>query len=313
MKKVNFNQIKGIKTPESWIENALNIPIENKKPKPFYLKPYFLASAASVVICCALSLYVFSHFGSDLSVLPVATSSDSVESTCTTKNDNSVSGSLNNNGNNLLFPDITNPIMPNGGQPVTEPYENKLHSGNGQTNSGNHGNNQNTQQNSNAGGIFVKPTHTTAQPQTDSPEHPTQAFTQPSVQNTEAAQAHTSKPAKPVPETTKPTFTEPSEATVNFEKTIYFYPSKQSNLDFSGNIYCRIEIPDSWAVCEDYSETERCSKSGSSSRPVVSYTPKNKMQEGVRKGSYYVIFYDEHGNRFTQQCDLSWDDCVIYE
>ena len=33
MKDFNFDKLKNIKTPDSWIENAVNIPNVQKKPK----------------------------------------------------------------------------------------------------------------------------------------------------------------------------------------------------------------------------------------------------------------------------------------
>ena len=47
MKKLNFNSLKNISVPESWIETALNA---KPKKKPFFFRPYVIGTAASLVI-----------------------------------------------------------------------------------------------------------------------------------------------------------------------------------------------------------------------------------------------------------------------
>ena len=57
MDKFNFDSLKDIEVPESWIENALNSPKEKRKyviPKRFY---YFAASAAACVIIGAAVIF----------------------------------------------------------------------------------------------------------------------------------------------------------------------------------------------------------------------------------------------------------------
>ena len=67
MKKANFNTLKNLSVPESWIENALAIPEkEEQKPAavPFWKKPRFIAMAASLVLVSALSIALFLSMGS---------------------------------------------------------------------------------------------------------------------------------------------------------------------------------------------------------------------------------------------------------
>lgn len=67
MKKANFNTLKNLSVPESWIENALAIPEkEEQKPAvvPFWKKPRIIAMAASLVLVSALSLALFLTMGS---------------------------------------------------------------------------------------------------------------------------------------------------------------------------------------------------------------------------------------------------------
>lgn len=84
MKKANFNTLKNLPVPESWIENALAIPTEQeKKPAalPFWKKPRFIAMAASLVLVSALSLALFLTMGSKPPVTVKPSSTEIVWST----------------------------------------------------------------------------------------------------------------------------------------------------------------------------------------------------------------------------------------
>lgn len=66
MKKANFNTLRDLPVPESWIENALAIPeAEEQKPAgvPFWRRPRVIAMAASLVLVCGLSLALFLTMG----------------------------------------------------------------------------------------------------------------------------------------------------------------------------------------------------------------------------------------------------------
>lgn len=60
MNEFDFSQLSAVATPESWIENALNIP-KKKKPLPFLLRPYVIGAAASLVIVAAVLFTVAVH------------------------------------------------------------------------------------------------------------------------------------------------------------------------------------------------------------------------------------------------------------
>lgn len=57
--KRNFNVIMNLEVPESWVENAVNIPQTAKKRKRVILKPYLIGTAASLVIAVVLSIIIF--------------------------------------------------------------------------------------------------------------------------------------------------------------------------------------------------------------------------------------------------------------
>ena len=66
MKEFNFNTLRDLPVPESWIENALAIP-EREAAKtaavPFWKKPRTIATAASLLLVSALSVALFLSFG----------------------------------------------------------------------------------------------------------------------------------------------------------------------------------------------------------------------------------------------------------
>ena len=84
MKKANFNTLKNLPVPEQWIEKALAIPeTEEQKPVavPFWKKPRFIATAASLVLVSALSVGLFLTIGGKS---PVAVKPSSTEIVWTT-------------------------------------------------------------------------------------------------------------------------------------------------------------------------------------------------------------------------------------
>lgn len=74
MKKVNFNALKRIETPDGWLEKAL---AAQHKKKPLLLRPYILGAAASVVIVLTAAVTLLHSGGgtplSPKSTLPVHT------------------------------------------------------------------------------------------------------------------------------------------------------------------------------------------------------------------------------------------------
>lgn len=91
MKKVSFEHIKNVGFPESWIENALNVPNE-KKPKPLLFRYYRYTIGASAVLVIAVCASLFLFFGSgNNSIIHIP--SQSVQST--EKTDFSISGTGN--------------------------------------------------------------------------------------------------------------------------------------------------------------------------------------------------------------------------
>ncbi len=313
MKKVNFNQLKNVKTPESWIENAINIPQRNKKPIPFYLRPYFIASAASVVLCCTLSVFVFANLGNDVSVLPVSKPTDSVTSTQNLTypsdlNADSASQAITGNGiaqgttdpfGNLIFL-----------QPVTEPNENN----NSQNNSSSKGNlGAPTQLSSNGNTNHSKPYHPTTGHNTEPTEKPVTAkpTSVPSVKPTQKpTQSLTSMPLE-VEEVTN--FTELTPDTMPFTYDICFLPSRNTDFNLNGNVYCHIEPKYGPAYTESFTDNERCTRKGSGSSIRFLYNPSEKYDKDIMLGDYYITFYDDFGHSITRLCYLGYGSYIFKE
>ena len=67
MRKVNFNALKNVSAPESWVEKALHA---KPKKKPIFLRPYFIGTAASVVVVSAVVLTLLIHSGGNTPLSP---------------------------------------------------------------------------------------------------------------------------------------------------------------------------------------------------------------------------------------------------
>lgn len=57
MTEKDFGQLKGVRTPEEWIDKALLIP--NKKNKPLLFRPSVIGAAASLLVIAAAALTLF--------------------------------------------------------------------------------------------------------------------------------------------------------------------------------------------------------------------------------------------------------------
>jgi hypothetical protein len=76
----DFRQLKDLRTPEEWIENALLIPQKKNKP-PFLLRPSVIGAAASLLIIAAAALTLFLNLRqlsepTPQKVLQIATTTD---------------------------------------------------------------------------------------------------------------------------------------------------------------------------------------------------------------------------------------------
>lgn len=105
MKRFNFNQLNNVKTPDDWVEKALNIPNTATETKgkiiPFLGKTKYIATAASVVLCCALGVFLFSSFDKDGYIVPMPSkeNTNNEESSATTPKGENASENIFGNEN----------------------------------------------------------------------------------------------------------------------------------------------------------------------------------------------------------------------
>lgn len=326
MKKVNFNQLKNVKTPENWIENAINIP-DKKNNAPFYFRPRFIATAASVVLCCALSLLIFTNIGSDLSAFPVAKPTDSVNipstqgeykgeaPTDSQDNQNGVSEQLQGSTDTIfgnLFENGTVLI----GQPVTEPKENG--SGTFPTKNPSQGTTQQNPQKPTSG-TTIKPTTATsgdptAPPVTEPTEAPTTA-TPPRVDPT----LPTDEPYFPTGSTDVEMTEENLSSTQGWwgepdyvQPIIYLDMTDNVCFDISNTVYCHLMSCKSGETYSSYfSDDEVCTIRRLIGKTMLVYDAGKMLNRAIPAGYYHIYFYDDSGNYVRSTANLSSDICII--
>lgn len=71
MSEFNFDKMKNIDIPESWVDGALNVEIEQKYPIPFLKYSKIIAFAASIVLVCSLSVALFFITNKNEAVPPI--------------------------------------------------------------------------------------------------------------------------------------------------------------------------------------------------------------------------------------------------
>lgn len=294
MKKVNFNQLKSVKTPENWIENAIKIPQKNKK-KPAYLNPYIIASAACFIFCCALCAVVFSNFGVDMPT-PIAPTKSSGATV------SAVTDSTTPSSNLSVIPTIPNPITNNIPSASTQQQtgsEQKSTNPSGsikETVKGSTGKNPSSPQ-----GVVTNPepseTSGGSNSNTSSTKRPAIPDT-PGIQPTQGVTDPTEPPTIiPVPtQPEEPPFEEPS---INFVSSVYHYLPKYESAEYE-EYYCHIESESGKSYSERFSEKERATLIlTSEGKRKLQYIPINK---GIylEKGMYYVTFYNKSGTSAKQ-------------
>lgn len=282
MKNIDFRQIKSIKTPESWIENAINIPQKNKKIIQFYLKPYFIASVASLVLCGTICLTVF-FSTSNNAIVPIAQSTTHTTNQTTTQ-------STENTPQTDFIPIVSKPtdaslettIAVIESTAVKKPTQHQIPTTNTNT--------EPTEVTS----ATVAPTEVSKQTEPIIQTEPTEVTTIPGV-----TEAPTVLPV--LPTYTKPMETDPESAMPSIPESppptetyvsIYLQNAESYGFSTDNIIYCHIEALYGGASTEMFTDSERAYWNRHSG--YVLYQAKlNKYSE------YCITFYDEYGNSHT--------------
>lgn len=300
MKKLNFNQLKSVKTPENWIESAINIPQKNKK-KPVYLNIYLIASAACFVFCCALCAVIFSNFGVDVPA-PIASQKSTTSANSKTIDESTLPSipSIISTLPNSIAEAIESAIQKNTDIPdsvVTKPSSSSsLNNIDSYTKPSSSSTINSTEK-------YTKPT----KPATEPPE-PTNSPVIPDTQP-----VPTEGPAI-VDSTTEQQTTAPiAEPSYYYIESIYFdAKANNSSFAFGNDIYCHIESKSGQSYSLMYSSKEKTTVKSTSSGLSASFNPFEK-NIFLPKGEYYVKFYDKYGHSVQKLVHLGDNSVCIYE
>lgn len=321
MKKVNFNQLKSVKTPESWVDRAINIPKEKKKI-PLYRNPYIIASVACFVFCCALCSVIFASFNVNFTPM---TAPPKPNSTSNTAPDGSTPPFTNPSfpaiiqGNSANGEDFTNPLQ-NLFPFATGPASASLRPSNAPSLPGQKSTatvpkgseaSSATGGSTGATGGTVAPTEpdNPSQPITEPPEAPT---IEPTIEpETDPEEPEVTLPWEPTTES--PTMEgNPSEACEYYMGAISLILSDKSDFDINSNIYCHIESTSGEQYSARYSNSELAYYKNTGKR-VVYFPPIHKgIYIDINK-DYFVTFYDSKGNSRTFLVYLGNISVTVYE
>ena len=306
--KPNFNQLKSVKTPESWVENALKIPTEQKKPLPLFFRPAIIGTAAGVALAAVLGVLLFMTLGRNSIPVRPSVQSTSVSQDNTTPTFTTPQGEIYVTTPQGDTQPVTTPqgqpatVSPVQNQPTSEPFET------GSTVRPSSPTVSPSQPGTTNPGATVKPTAPTVKP-TSPAVVPTQApTTQPGTEPQEPPEEPTTQPGTepPEPVTEEPWYPwippdvspyppepanpdEPAAPGSASGCTIYF----QTNGAFpeGTQIYC--EIPDHFA--SEYSIPMPMTYIGNGTYVV------DTGDFGVQAyGMWRIWFYDENYEHFYE-------------
>lgn len=119
MSEKNFSSIKNFSVPKSWIDNALSVPATGKKKPVLFLNlTRTIATAATIILVCTISVMVFmlsdDNAKLQTATKPPTTSSDGVDdhndpTYSTDSTDDKVDETKNNNSHKHWFDNIIKP------------------------------------------------------------------------------------------------------------------------------------------------------------------------------------------------------------
>lgn len=302
MKRLNFDKLKSISTPDEWLENAVNIPNQKKNaPLPFYRHTSFLTSAVCAALCAFVGLIVLFNAQSGkvpVSENPITTTSAALQPSIPQSNpEHNKQGSDNHNGS--------------AEQIVTEPSERTS------DNSNTLGtqaatNNSATDSSSPTSGSGTNPTATTIKSNLSATD------------NTEATQAHPSVAESTSPDpvicepSTQAQQTEPptEEPVTVYTNLIFLHVDLNSGFNFSNTVGCHIKEVGGKDLYPYNSAYEKCDfvegTSGwdSVENQNVCFVYNNKGPNKIVYGLYEVTFYDVNGNTITRTVNISDNNSV---
>lgn len=286
MNDKNFDSLKNLKAPESWIENAINIPNAQEKPKPVFFLRYSrsLASVACLVLVCIITLII--ALDRDENVLTIEPSYETVTTDAT----------VNNETQN--FTDATESIASENEKPTTNsnrenggaPFEGTIDNDSSANKPTSPSQNPDSEPSSSGGSSSIEPTQA---PVIKPTNLPTVKPTKPSTEK---------PPTKPTDDPQEPVLPgdpgDPGEPPTDGEgvspgipdSNVFYTSFSTRYLDSSMQIYCSVQDPDGNLVVNyDQATVYNTDKY----LAYVSYTlPSYAI---TKSGTYYCNFYTAYG------------------
>lgn len=316
MKDFNFNTLRDLPVPDSWIENALLIPEreEAKAVVPFRRKPRFIALAASLLLVSALSAALFLSTGK--SPVTVKPSPYATEIVWTTDADGeTVATEI------VVVTDDPDPSNPDGRQGSVRPTENRSASANGvdrvgstsPTESADNRRRKNPTAapgpSERSGAPAESKPHDETSP-ADSPTQPSEASTESMTEeeseiiiNGPGGWNSTEAPtATPWVDPSEPSWTDPTTPTAprptesrckaSVSISVSVYTVSQINKE-GGTVYCRIYDDDgnSFGDSDLYSDQHLATLTLTYNSRILSYTPRDYgilPEDGLYRFEFYT-------------------------
>lgn len=284
MRKVNFNALKNVAVPESWVEKALHA---KPKKKPIFLRPYFIGTAASVAVVTAVVLTLLIRSGGNSPISPktdlfIQPSTVAVTENNETTMDNSATQEKAETTSSETVP-FTQAVSSTAAETATSTETDPPETGIPQPTQGTQTTNP----------IPSNPTAVATDPVVTTAPQPSQPVEEPAEAETTAP-----TPQKPPLRITDVENKVPSSELDDLEGdydgnlSLFFY----QYLDGSESIYCHI-ICNGTECGELYSDDEKMIVTDSE-RGIATYCPLSRGISISYGSRIDVIFYDESGKAF---------------
>lgn len=307
MNRLNFDMLKSIKTPDEWLEKAVNIP-NKQKMIPLYRHTSFLISAACITLCMIVGIIIlFADVpdGTPISgkmlsetvriydeSIPITTPNSTIKSDISQSSSESISPATDNNGKAQLT------------QTVTEPSENKAGNQTSDISDGNQ-----TVTGNSSGNAPSIPNEGKNPSDNDNPDE------------TRTPCSDTENPTSDIRPDTKPIYTKPSEILPceEYDNPIYLHLKGDSAFVYSDTVGCHIKKIDGENLYPLNSEYERCDVTGGSSGweevEDICIIYHNNGPKAIEFGLYEITFYDVKGNKITRTVNFSDNNSayIFYE
>ncbi len=313
MNDKNFDSLKNLKAPDSWIENAMQIPkLQEKKPIFFIRYSRHLMAVACLVLVCAVSLIIVlqKDDGKILVVDPdlqTTVTEHHTETKNTIETESSTDSKENNTQTNKENTPIQNTVTENGGAPhedtqnAVTPTEN-----------------ENTQETENPTDViptdspiveteneYLDPTQSYTEPVDGSEgdisptiRPTTPKPTKPSIKPVNKPQSKPQAPESPIPPDTEHNPPPSIDETISQSMGTSFFVYKTQGTNF----YCLVFDPDGKLLGDDdlFSEKRKTVVAADYTDSMfINYYPEHHYKL-TKLGRYTYLLYDENGKLLQQ-------------